>query len=57
MLIAALFIIVKTRKQSQYPLGDKQTSKMWYIIRNAKTCTNLKDIVSKNHWTQKQSNK
>ena len=49
MLIAALCIIVKTRKQSQCPPTGKQTSKMWYVIRNAETCMNLKDIVRKNH--------
>ena len=47
MSMAALFIIVKTRKQSKCPSTGKWINKMWYIIRNAKTWKNLKDILSK----------
>ena len=31
MFTAALFIIAKTRKQSNYPSTNEQIKKMWYI--------------------------
>ena len=34
MFIAALFTVVKTRKQSKCPSTDECIKKMWYMIYN-----------------------
>lgn len=47
MLIAALILSVKTRKQSNFSLIGKWINNTWYIIRNAKTWVNLEDILNK----------